>query len=168
MDAAMSYLEPWLREKPITLHPLLHGLQCSFEMAAEELARATADLSEEQIWASPQGLTPIGFHLVHIHGSIDRLLTYAQGRELSPEQLAALAAENNDEPGLSSILHRLEQQLGQAKALVEQIDPAQFTELRYVGRRRIPVPLGTLLLHVAEHTQRHVGQVLTTAKLFQA
>lgn len=164
----MSYLEPWLREKSVALHPLLHGLQCSFEMAAEELARATADLSEEQIWASPQGLTPIGFHLVHIKGSIDRLLTYAQGRDLSPEQLAALEAETSEEPVLGSILQGLEQRLSEAKALVAQIDPGQFAELRYIGRRRIPVPLGTLLLHVAEHTQRHVGQVLTTAKLFQA
>jgi uncharacterized damage-inducible protein DinB len=168
MDAAMSYLEPWLRETPVTLHPLLHGLQCSFQMAAEELATATADLSAEQIWASPQGLTPIGYHLVHIAGSLDRLLTYAQGRELSPEQLSALEAENKEEPSLSAILERLNQRLQAAKALLENIAPEQFSDLRYIGRRRIPVPLGTLLLHVAEHTQRHVGQVITTAKLFQA
>lgn len=164
----MSYLEPWLRQTPVELDPLLHGLQCSFQLAAEELALATADLSEEQIWASPQGLTPIGFHLVHIAGSIDRLLTYAQGRELSPEQLAALEAETSEEPGLASIVELLDRRLLAAKTLMERIDPNQFSELRYIGRRRIPVPLGTLLLHVAEHTQRHVGQVITTAKLFQA
>jgi uncharacterized damage-inducible protein DinB len=39
---------------------------------------------------------------------------------------------------------------------------------RFVGRRRLPTTLGGLLVHVAEHTQRHVGQMVTTAKVVKA
>lgn len=164
----MSYLEPWLREQPVTLNPILHGLQCSFQMAQEEIATATSDLSEEQIWASPQGLTPIGYHLQHLCGSLDRLLTYAQGKQLDEDQLAAMEAEQGQEPAVPLLQARLKESLDQASLLMEQLDPLTFAQTRRIGRKQIAVPLGTLLLHIAEHTQRHVGQIVTTAKLFQA
>jgi hypothetical protein len=34
-----------------------------------------------------------------------------------------------------------------------------------VGRARLPSTVFGLLFHVAEHTQRHAGQAITTAKI---
>jgi hypothetical protein len=45
------------------------------------------------------------------------------------------------------------------------MNPADFDQPRYVGRKRLPTTVGGLLVHLADHTQRHVGQTITTAKV---
>lgn len=41
-------------------------------------------------------------------------------------------------------------------------------EPRSVGRAQLPSTLLGLLVHAAEHTQRHVGQLLVTARILLA
>ena len=119
----------------------------------------------EQIWASPQGIAPVGFHLRHIAGSIDRLLTYALGRKLDERQTTELRKEM--EPGAfwEELFSGLEKALENGEKILRALDPGVLHEPRFVGRRQLPTTLIGLLVHVAEHTQRHVGQAIVTAKL---
>src|SRR3954453_16158986 len=85
--------EPWMRGPIEGVHPFLAPVLYSFKMAREDLEKFTAGLPAAAIWTTPYGLTSGGFHLRHIAGSTDRLVTYLQGRELAPAQLDSLAAE---------------------------------------------------------------------------
>ena len=62
----------------------------------------------------------------------------------------------------------MEASLAQAAADVRGIAPGSFTEPRYVGAKRLPTTVIGLLVHIAEHTQRHVGQAVTASKLARA
>ena len=164
----MPLKEVWLREPPVTLDPLRHLLLCTLEQAREDIAAATFGLSDEQVWSRPYDLSPIGFHIRHIAGAIDRLLTYAEECEISEEQLAVLRAELTDTLPLVTLLEMLNTTLGESRRRIEAFDGATLADTRYIGRARIATPLGTLLAHIAEHTQRHMGQITTTAKLLRA
>jgi len=157
--------EPWMRGPVPGVHPLLAPLLYSFQQAREDLARYTETLTREQIWASPHGFGSVGFHLRHIAGSTNRLVTYLQGRQLSREQMAALAAEK--EPGRAGreeLLAELDRVFADAEAIVRGLDPSHLSEPRAVGRKRLPTTVAGLLTHIAEHTQRHVGQAISAAK----
>lgn len=140
----------------------------AFEQAREDLARHTEGLSPAHLWARPYGLGPAGFHLRHIAGSVDRLLTYAQGRQLSAAQLAATRTEMEPGAGREELLAAIEKAFANAEAVLRSIDPATLAEPREVGRKRLPTTLIGLLVHIAEHTQRHVGQAISAAKLARA
>jgi uncharacterized damage-inducible protein DinB len=158
--------EPWMRGPLAGVHPLLAPVLYSFQMAREDLEKHTAGLPVERIWATPHGLTSVGFHLRHIAGSADRLMTYLQGRELSAAQRDALAAEES--PGTLSrdqLLAALDRAFRNAEAVIRTMDPATLADARTVGRKRLPTTVIGLLTHIAEHTQRHVGQAITAAKL---
>src|SRR5258706_6745344 len=86
--------EPWMRGPIAGVHPLTTPVLYCFQQAGEDLDKYTDGLTPQQIWASPHGFGSVGFHLRHIAGSTDRLMTYLQGRRLSDQQLAALEAEN--------------------------------------------------------------------------
>ncbi len=157
-------LEPWLRgtltEFDAVRRQVLHAL----ELAGEDVERWCAGLTDEQLQTRPAGVAPLVFHLRHMARSLDRLLTYAEGNELSPAQLHALATELA--PGAEGLA---EFRLGLRAAMerVKAIAPESFQERRCVGRERLPTTVGGLLVHCAEHTQRHVGQAITTAKIVQ-
>ena len=89
--------EPWLRGPVAGVHPLVSPILHAFQQAREELAAHTEGLIPDQLWATPFGFGSVGFHLRHIAGSTDRLMTYVEGRQLSDEQMAALRSEG--EPG---------------------------------------------------------------------
>jgi uncharacterized damage-inducible protein DinB len=160
--------EVWLRNLPLTTDPLRHLLLCTLTQAEEEIATATNGLTDEQLWQRPHNLTPLGFHIRHIAESIDRLLTYAEGQPLNEFQLQTLKQELTETLALLSLIVILEQRLNEARHRIESLNEANFSDLRHIGRARIPVPLATLLAHIAEHTQRHLGQLTTTAKLLKA
>ena len=168
MSQPANLPEPWLRgtlaDIPAVQRAVLHALQA----AEEDLTRGCADLRNDEIILRPAGLASVAFHLRHIPGSIDRLLTYAEGRNLSAEQLAEMKAEANAEGASSELLQRLSQALQSAADRVRRFDPADLDQPRTVGRKQLPTTVGGLLVHVADHTQRHVGQALTTAKLLLA
>jgi uncharacterized damage-inducible protein DinB len=158
--------EPWMRGPIEGVHPLLAPVLYSFQMAREDLERYTADLPPARIWAAPHGLASVGFHLVHIAGSTNRLITYLQGRDLSAAQLDAMAAEESPgEPSREQLLAALNEAFDHAEAVIRAMDPATLGDARTVGRKHLPTTVIGLLTHIAEHTQRHVGQAIVTAKM---
>jgi hypothetical protein len=157
--------EVWLRGPLPQVHPLLAPALYGFQQAREDLARHTAGLSVGQLWARPHGLAPLGFHLRHIAGSVDRLTAYLEGRPLDAAQVAALAAEMEPGASIEELLADIDRALRQAEAVIRAIDPATFTEPRWVGRKRLPTTVIGLLVHIAEHTQRHLGQAVGAAQL---
>ena len=156
--------EPWLRG-PVGVHPLTAPILYAFQQTREDLAQYTEALTSEQIWATPYALGSVGYHLRHIAGSTDRLTTYLQGKQLTESQLRALAAEA--EPGATreELLTQLDAALQRAEMVVRALDPATLADAREVGRKRLPTTVIGLLTHIAEHTQRHVGQAISAAKL---
>ena len=158
--------EPWMRGPIEGVHPLLAPVLYSFQMAREDLEKYTAGLPPSSIWATPHGLTSVGFHIVHIAGSTNRLVTYLQGKELTTAQLDAMAAEKSPgEPPREQLLAALNHAFREAEAIIRKIDPATLGDARTVGRKRLPTTVIGLLTHIAEHTQRHVGQAIVTARL---
>jgi uncharacterized damage-inducible protein DinB len=148
------------------VHPLLAPVLYSFQMAREDLEKYTAGLPPARIWATPHGLTSVGFHVVHIAGSTNRLVAYLQGKELTAAQLDAMAAEASPgEPSREQLLAALNQAFDHAEVVIRAMDPATLADARTVGRKRLPTTVIGLLTHIAEHTQRHVGQAIVTAKL---
>jgi hypothetical protein len=158
--------EPWLRGPIAGVDPLLAPILYAFQHAREDLARYTEPLTTEQLWASPNGFASVGFHIRHIAGSTARLMQYLQDRPLTAEQLAEVSVET--EPlaiGRDELLRMLDHAFRNAEAVVWTIDPATLREPRFVGRQRLPTTVVGLLTHIAEHTQRHVGQAITMAKI---
>jgi uncharacterized damage-inducible protein DinB len=143
---------------------VLHAL----ELALEDLTKWTAGLTNAEIHSQPLGLTSVAFHLRHIARSTDRLLSYAEGKQLSADQLAALKAEQAGEETLAALLAEVEASFNNAAGRVWELASADFDAFRGVGRKQLPTSIGGALIHVADHTQRHVGQVVTTAKVLKA
>lgn len=164
----MTAPEPWLRGPVPGVDPLLAPVLHAFQQAREDLALHTEGLTPAQLWARPHGLGPAGFHVRHIGGSVDRLMTYVQGRQLSEEQLAATRTEMDPGAGREELLAAVEASFARAEAAVRAIDPATLREPREVGRKRLPSTVSGLLAHIAEHTQRHTGQAVSAAKLARA
>lgn len=160
--------EPWLRGSLADVSPLTAPILFAFQQAREDLATHIEGLTLEQIWATPFGFGSLGFHLRHIARSTDRLITYLEGKLLSERQLGALGAEK--EPGGSGeeLLAELDSAFRKAEAVVRALNPATLAETREVGRQRLPTTVIGLLTHIAEHTQRHVGQAIAAAKLVRA
>ncbi len=159
--------EPWMRGPIEGISPLIAPVLYSFQQATEDLIKSCASLSVDQIWDRPHGLAPLGFHLKHIAGSIDRLTTYLKGEPLSPDQFEALGAEMTAGATIDELLASLETCIENASAAISKLDPARLTDARTVGRQRLPTTVIGLLVHIAEHTQRHVGQAISAAQLAQ-
>jgi hypothetical protein len=164
----MSEPEVWLRgpveDVAPLLQPVAHGLlQCRLEVRA-----TVPSLTAAELWTSPGGAATAGYHIRHAIGSLDRLLTYARGEQLSREQLATLREEGrpDERDGIAEVLvAEFDAAVERALAQLRANDPATLLEPREVGRARLPSTVLGLLFHAAEHTQRHVGQLVTTAKI---
>ncbi len=167
-SAAPLQPEPWLRGTHTELPAVLRAILHAFELAQEDEHKWTADLSEEELSASPFGLTPISFHLRHIPGTLDRLLTYAEGNQLSAEQLTALRAESAPGATRDELFAAFDWGLQSAAQRVRAFAESSPNQPRAVGREQLPTTVGGLLVHLADHTQRHTGQIVTTAKLLKA
>lgn len=157
--------EPWLRgtltEVPVVFRAVLHSL----ELAKEDIARWCGALTDGQLNARPAGIAPIAFHIRHIVRSADRLLTYVEGRQLDKEQLASLNTELDSGATCSELFAEFTEALDKSAARIRALIPTRLDDPRKVGRRELPTTVGGLLVHVADHTQRHVGQAVTTAKI---
>jgi len=159
--------EPWLRGPIPSVHALLAPILYSFEQAREDLENWTAGITDAQIWGRPHGLAPAGFHLRHIAGSVERLMTYVTGGQLTADQIHAMRSEMDPGPGRDELLCGLDGALRKAETIVRSVDPATLSERREVGRKKLPATVGGLLTHIAEHTQRHVGEAIITAKVLR-
>jgi hypothetical protein len=140
---------------------VLHAL----ELAGEDAERWCSKLTDEEMCARPVGVAPVCFHLRHLVRSLDRLLTYAEGCSLSPGQLELLAGELDCEAKTCEVMREFRAGLERAAARVKAFDPSSYEEPRGVGRQRLPTSVGGLLVHCAEHSQRHIGQAVTTAQI---
>ncbi|MDH3222833.1 MAG: DinB family protein [Gemmatimonadota bacterium] len=151
---------------PERLMPVAHSL-----VDAVREIEAVRDLDPGRLWKRPSGAASVGFHLRHIPGAIDRLLTYARGEPLSPEQRAYLEAESDpgDPPEGSEVLVDLAiQSIHAALDALRSTPEASLFEARSVGRAGLPSTVQGLLFHAAEHTRRHCGQIIVTAKVVRA
>jgi uncharacterized damage-inducible protein DinB len=157
--------EPWLRgtlaELPATPRAVVHAL----ELAREDIEKWCGDLSDAELNARLSGLAPVAFHLKHIAGSMDRLLTYAEGTELTPVQIAAMKSEADSIHTAKEIFTELRAAFDRGVQRVRALATANLEQARAVGRKQLPTSVGGLLVHVADHTQRHVGQAITTSKI---
>lgn len=159
-------LEVWLRGPLPDIPPLLQPVAHALLQAQEEVTEIMQDFSEENLWKKPAGVASVGFHLQHLTGVLDRLFTYARGESLSQTQFEALAVEGkeNSEIKIKDLLEAFNKQIALALMQLKTTDVQTLTEVREVGRGKIPSTVIGLLIHATEHTTRHLGQLLVTAK----
>lgn len=123
---------------------------------------------QEILWQKPAGLASPGFHLQHIAGVLDRLFAYAKGEQLNEQQLAYLQEEGIDAgQSVNGLVESLNQQVNEALKQLAETDEQTLTAARGIGRRQIPTTVMGLLFHSAEHTMRHVGQLLVTVNFLK-
>ena len=147
--------EPWLSGPLPGVSRLLMPAAHALAQSRQDLEMHAARLSPAQIWAEPGGAPSVGFHLRHIAGSIDRLLTYTASRNLTDEQFQFLAAERSPGDPLTSAT----QLIAEAQAKIDEIMNVMRTtpdemlfEARAVGRAQLPSNVLGLLFHIAEHS----------------
>ena len=163
--------EVWLKgpvpDIPARLQPVAHSLLQS----RDELRATLASLAPADVWVTPGGAASVGFHARHAVGSLDRLFTYARGEQLTAAQKAALAAESQPDlrpQVVAALLAEFDAAVESALAQLRATDASTLTQARGVGRSQLPSTVLGLLFHAAEHTQRHMGQLMTTAKIVRA
>ena len=160
-----SLPEPWLRGTHTEIAPVLRAVLHALELAREDLTKWCGNLSDEELNARPAGLAPVAFHLRHIARSTDRLLAYAEGSQLSAEQITAMKGELAPGATHDDLFKELTTALEHSATRIRNFDQAQLTMARKVGKKELPTTVAGLLVHVADHMQRHVGQAITTAKV---
>ena len=161
--------EVWLRgplpEIPALLQPAAHALL----QATEEIKDLMQDLPEHLLWERPADVASPGFHLLHITGVLDRLCTYAKGESLSEEQLRYLKEESKQQQvAAMELVAQVERQVQQTLDQYKKTEESSLTDKRTVGRKALPSTVQGLLFHAAEHTMRHLGQLLVTVKVLKA
>jgi uncharacterized damage-inducible protein DinB len=162
--------EPWLRATHLEIPPIPRAVIHALELAEEDLLHWCASLTAPQLDAHPAGLPSITFHIRHIARSIDRLLTYGEARQLSEPQLQQLRTESAHLASSEELFAELHTALAASFPRIRALGEQHVTllEIRHVGRRQLPTTVAGLLIHIADHTQRHVGQAITTAKILAA
>jgi uncharacterized damage-inducible protein DinB len=160
--------EAWLRGPLPDVDPYLMPAAHALIQSGEDLEVAVKGLGAEQLWARPGGAASVGFHLRHIPGAIDRLLAYARGEALTDAQRAAAKAEGSPEGDTATLLAAARKGIDQALAQIRSTPRESLLDARPVGRAGLPSTVLGLIFHVAEHTQRHTGQVIATAKVVRA
>lgn len=163
-------MEYWLRGPvegvPKLLQPAAHALLQS----NVELQKYLMDFPEELLWKELEGRASVGFHAQHLTGVLDRMMTYAAGKSLSEEQFEYL--ENEGEPDYEVTANELyetfKKQVELAIDYFKSISENTLKEERTVGRKKLPSTVLGLLFHAAEHSQRHIGQLLVTSTVLRA
>lgn len=163
-------VEAWLSGPLEGVPPLLMPAAHALVQARSEVRAATEGLTVDDLWQRPGGAASIGFHLRHIAGSTERLLTYARGEQLSEAQLAAAREETTPGgPGAAAeLLSAVDVAIDNALAVLKRTPEAELLAPREVGRKRLPTNVLGLLFHIAEHTARHTGQTIATSKVVRA
>ena len=162
--------EPWLRGPVEGVPPLLQPAAHALVMAVEDVEHATEGLHPDDLWLEHGGAASVGFHLAHLSGATDRLLTYARGERLSDAQKRQLAAERPDpalRAGLESLLDQWRATVAAAMRQLSQTSEDTLLTPRFVGRAQLPSTVLGLIFHAAEHASRHTGQVVTTCKILR-
>ena len=163
--------EVWLRGAVAGIPPLLQPVAHALLQAREEVSVILEGFPEQCLWEKPAGLASVGFHLQHLTGVLDRLFTYAAAQPLTQTQLDYLSREGtpgNPASRLQDLLTELNNQVEKALLQLSKVDESMLTDFRAVGRKQLPSTVLGLLFHAAEHTQRHVGQLLVTARMLES
>ena len=163
--ASANLPEPWLRGTLTELPPVPRALIHALELAKEDLWKWCYSLSDAQLNQGPHGLASVAFQLRHIARSLDRLLTYSEGAQLTSDQFNKLKSERDAEATHDELFAELDQALSRSTTRVRALATLGLEAPRVVGKKRLPSTVGGLLVHLAEHTQRHVGQAIVTAKI---
>ena len=163
----MAQPEVWLRGPVDGVAALLQPVAHSLLQSREEVEALLSGMAPPRIWQRRNDAGSVGFHVLHAIGSLDRLLTYARGALLSDAQLQVLRQEGQPDPDLTAddLLAAFDAAVERALEQLRGTSAASLADARLVGRKKLPSTAGGLLFHAAEHTQRHVGQAITTAKL---
>ena len=151
---------------PSLLQPVAHALL----QAEEEINKEMQIFPERLLWERLGGVASVGFHLQHLTGVLDRLFTYALAQPLSDGQLQALGQEGKENPEITrpTLLNTFHKQVEKSIAQLKATDEATLLEARGIGRAQIPTTVIGLYVHAAEHTMRHVGQLLVTARILKS
>jgi uncharacterized damage-inducible protein DinB len=165
IDSMSTLPEPWLRGTHTELPAVVRAVVHAIELCREDIEKWCVPLSHEALNARPADVAPVAFHLRHSVRSLDRLLTYAEGADLSDHQLGALKTELAPNARHDEVLAEFRTGIDDALRRVRTFAEADLEQPRSVGRKALPTTVGGLLVHCADHTQRHTGQAVTTAKI---
>jgi uncharacterized damage-inducible protein DinB len=160
--------EVWLRGPLDGVPPLLQPVGHALLQAREEVNEILVGFPQQLLWERPAGVASVGFHLRHLAGVLDRLFTYAKGLSLTPEQLSYLQAEKYPPIAPHSVEQLVYHFNNQVEIALNQLRDTPEQSLLQpvgVGRKKLPSNVLGLLFHAAEHTQRHTGQLLVTARI---
>lgn len=162
--------EVWLRGPVTGIIPLLQPVVHALLQAQEEINSLMQDFDDAWLWQRPANMASAAFHLQHLTGVLDRLFTYARGEALTTAQLQYLAAEGKNETAATrvtaaALVNAFNNQLQKSFEQLQQTTAADLLQPRGVGRAKLPSTVAGLLFHAAEHTQRHLGQLLVTVKV---
>jgi uncharacterized damage-inducible protein DinB len=162
MDKPEVWLRGPLANIPMLLQPVAHALL----QAREEVEKLMENFPDEYLWNKPAGVASVGFHLLHLRGVLDRLFTYAKGNALSQEQFAALKQETQPRDlSVEQLVKNFDKQVDKAINQLSETPENTLLDKRGVGRAQLPSNVLGLLFHAAEHTMRHTGQLLVTARI---
>lgn len=154
---------------PALLQPVAHALVDADEDTQKALATMSAEQLNRRLAAGTAASA--AYHVKHAMGSLDRLFTYARGEPLSTEQMATLAAEKKMQERTfepAELAAEFSEAIRRAHAQLRATKESELLTVRLVGRAQLPSNTIGLLVHAAEHTARHVGQLMTTAKVLRA
>jgi uncharacterized damage-inducible protein DinB len=160
--------EVWLRGPIANIPSLLQPAAHALLQAREEVNEVMNEFPDQLLWIKPANAASTGFHLQHLASVLDRLLTYAQGQMLNEQQLATLKSEGDPHLTIAKaaeLVQRFNKQVDIAIGILQQTNEQTLTERRLVGRAQLPSTVLGLLFHAAEHTMRHLGQLIVTVKV---
>lgn len=158
-------LEVWQRGPLPEISPMLQPVAHALLQAREEVELYLKDFPDELLWLRPAGMASPGFHLQHLSGVLDRVFTYARAEGLQPSQFAWLAEEGKDAAHgytVEELRELFSKQVDKAFEQLKSTDSSTLGDYRGIGRAGLPSTVIGLLVHGAEHTMRHVGQLMVT------
>lgn len=163
-------IEVWLRGPLAEIPPLLQPVAHALLQAREEVNDLMTGFPDSLLWERPAGVAAPAFHLLHLTGVMDRLFTYAAGKSLSEKQFESFSKEEKMDSALTvtELLEAFNKQIDKALFQLSSVSESTLTDRREVGRAKLPSTVIGLYTHSAEHTMRHVGQLLVTIKILKS
>ena len=169
--AEIQLPEVWLRgsipDFPVLLQPIVFALM----QAREDVNAMTLSFPDYLLWERPGNAASPAFHLQHLTGVLDRMFTYVEGKALDENQMQWLQSEGKSQDknySVQDLVDIFNNQIEISLQKLKNINLDTLTQPRGVGRKQLPSTVFGLLIHAAEHTQRHVGQLLVTIKVLKA
>jgi hypothetical protein len=159
--------EAWLRGAMEGYDPLVMPAVHALVQAREDIESLVASVPVEKVWEMPGGAASVGFHVRHLGGALDRLFTYARGEALNDEQKAFARSESTPGASMADLVKEANESIDRALAQLRATSGSDLLAVREVGRAKLPTTMLGALFHGAEHSTRHAGQAITTAKILR-